>query len=49
MNKEKCISKLVEKTNKNIDECNAIYDVLNQNGVVGRKNKEKIKIDFIKN
>lgn len=48
MNKEKFISKLTEKTNKSIDECNIIYDSLNKNGIVGRKNKEKIKEDFIK-
>lgn len=48
MNKEKFISKLTEKTNKSIEECNIIYDILNKNGVVGRKNKEKINEDFIK-
>lgn len=48
MNKEKFISKLTEKTDKSIDECNIIYDILNKNGIIGRKNKEKIKEDFIK-
>ena len=30
MNKEKFISKLTEKTDKSIDECNIIYDILNK-------------------
>ncbi len=49
MNKEKIVNKLIEKSHKSIDECNAIYDVLMKNSIVGRKNKEKIKADFIKN
>ena len=43
MNKEEIINVLLEKTHRSIDECNTIYDVLNNNGVVGRKNKEKIR------
>ena len=48
MNKEKVINKLIENTNRSTDECNIIYDVLNNNGIIGRKNKERIKSDFIK-
>ena len=47
MNKEKFISKLIENPNRSTDECNIIYDVLNENGIIGRKNKERIKSDFI--
>ncbi len=47
MNKEKVINKLIENTNRSTDECNIIYDVLNNNGIIGRKNKERIKSDFI--
>ena len=49
MNKGKIVNKLIEKSHKSIDECNAIYDVLMKNSIVGRRNKEKIKADFIKN
>lgn len=48
MNKENFVNNLLEITHRNIDECNIIYDILNKNGIVGRKNKEKIKEDFIK-
>ena len=46
MNKEKIVNKLIEKSHKSIDECNAIYDVLMKNFIVGRKNKEKRRYDF---
>ena len=49
MNKEEIINVLLEKTHRSIDECNTIYDILNNNGVVGRKNKEKIKADIMEN
>ena len=49
MNKEKFISKLIENPNRSTDECNIIYDVLNENGIIGRKSKEKIKQEFIEN
>lgn len=48
MNKENFVNNLLEITHRNIDEYNIIYDILNKNGIVGRKNKEKIKEDFIK-
>lgn len=48
MNKEDFVNNLLGITHKSIDEGNIIYDILNKNGIVGRKNKEKIKEDFIK-
>ncbi len=45
MNKEKFISKLIENPNRSTDECNIIYE----NGIIGRKSKEKIKQEFIEN
>ncbi len=47
MNKDKIINKLVENINRSTLECNIIYDILDKNGIVGRKSKEKIKRDFI--
>ena len=47
MNRETGINMLLEKTHRSINECNIIYDVLNENGIIGRKNKERIKSDFI--
>ena len=45
MNKEKFISKLIENPNRSTDECN----IINENGIIGRKSKEKIKQEFIEN
>lgn len=48
MSKEKFIMILKEKTGKTEIECDIIKKILEKHGIIGRKNKEKIIADFIK-
>lgn len=47
MNREKVISELTSKTNRSVEECNNIYEVLENHLIIGKNNKEKIKVDFM--
>lgn len=47
MNNQEFIRKLEEKTNYNEEKCVIINNVLENHFIVGRKNKQKIKNDFV--
>lgn len=47
MNKKEFINELIEKTDKNEQECIIINDIIESYIIIGRNNKEKIKKDFI--
>ena len=47
MNKTKFISEIEKKTNLSKNECTVINDILEENGIFGKKNKTRI-IDAIK-
>lgn len=47
MNKDKIINELIEKTRKTNEECNVTFEILEKSHIVGRKNKEKIKAEFM--
>lgn len=46
-NKETIVSELLTKTNYTKKTCEAIFEVLENHGTIGRKNKEKMIDDFI--
>lgn len=48
MSRESFVAKLQEKTGKTENECGIIKGILDSHGIIGRKNKEKIIADFIK-
>ena len=47
MNKTKFVEELVKKTGFDKDKCEKINNVLENNFIIGRNNKEKIKTGFI--
>lgn len=47
MNKDKIIKELVEKTRKSNEECDIILDILGKHHIVGRKNKNLLKTEFM--
>lgn len=47
MNKEKVVNELLRKMNRNMEDCNTIYEILESHSIIGRKNKEKIKAELI--
>ncbi len=47
MKKNNIINALKERTNRLENECNIIYDILEKHSIIGRKNKEKMKNDFM--
>lgn len=48
MSRESFVAKLQEKTGKTENGCGIIKGILDSHGIIGRKNKEKIIADFIK-
>ena len=46
-NKGKLIENLKEKTHRTDEECNIIYEILQEQSIIGRKNKEIIKSKFM--
>lgn len=48
MSRDCFVAKLQEKTGKTENECGIIKEILDNHGIIGRKNKEKIIADFIK-
>ena len=47
MNKEKFIQQLLKRTNYTKNECEKINSILEQNFLMGKKNKEKILMSLI--
>ncbi|MBQ8131328.1 MAG: hypothetical protein IJ193_02430 [Bacilli bacterium] len=47
MNKKEVIEKLSKVTNLSIEQCTMINDVLEDNFIIGKKNKEKIISDIV--
>ena len=48
-NKQYFINKLQEKTGYNIEQCNLINKVLENNSIIGKKNRQKIINDLMLN
>ncbi len=47
MNKDKIIKELLEKTRKSNEECDIILDILGKHKIIGRKNKNLLKTEFM--
>lgn len=47
MNKELFIEKLLKKTNFSLEKCCIIQNIIANNSIIGRKNKEKIINELI--
>lgn len=45
-NKEKILEQLMERTQKDKETCQIIYEIMEQNKMIGRKNKVKMKQEF---
>lgn len=47
MNKKDFINKLIEKTGRNETECVEINNIIENNFIIGKRNKEKMMNDFM--